>query len=311
MKKLRFVVSLTTNDNDYQIEQANAAQEAANRLGIDLEILYADNDAIQQSQQLLKIIQSNSNSHPDGILFEPVGGTALPQVARAAAAAGIGWVVMNREVEYLSDLRKNYRVPLFSISSDHEEIGRIQGQQLAALLPDGGSVLLIQGPAESVAAKLRTSGLYETKPISVQVKLMKGNWTESGAYKSVSAWLKLSTSQHTPIQVVASQNDAMAMGARKAFLEIEDLAVRDRFQKLIYLGIDGVVSTGQTWLKRGLLTATVVVPPNTTQAIEMLAHAVQTGTLPPEKTLTTPKSLPATGDLLRLRPEVKNHAAGN
>src|SRR5690349_4202743 len=130
MKKLRFVVSLTTKDNDYQIEQAHAAEEAAARVGVDIEIIYADNDAIQQSQQLLKIIQSNSESHPDGISFDPVGGTAVPQVARAAAAAGIGWVVMNREVDYLRDLRKNYRVPVFSISSDHEEIGRIQGQQL-------------------------------------------------------------------------------------------------------------------------------------------------------------------------------------
>ena len=311
MKKLRFVVSLTTKDNDYQIEQAHAAEEAAVRAGVDIEILYADNDAILQSQQLLKIIQSNADSHPDGIIFEPVGGTAFPQVARAAAVAGIGWVVMNREVDYLSDLRKNYRVPIFSISSDHEEIGRIQGQQLGMLLPNGGSVLLIQGPAESVAAKLRTSGMYETKPVSVQIKLMKGNWTEVGAYKSVSSWLKLSTSQQTPIQVVAGQNDAMAMGARKAFQEVQDLAVRDRFQNLIYLGIDGVVSTGQTWLKRGLLSATVVVPPNTRQAIEMLAHAVQTGTIPPEKTLTSPKSLPDVKDLAKARPAIKSIAAGN
>ncbi len=80
MQKLRFVASLTTNDNDYQMEQAAAAQEAAKRLNVELEILYAENDAILQSQQLLKIIQSNSGSHPDGIIFEPVGGTALPQV---------------------------------------------------------------------------------------------------------------------------------------------------------------------------------------------------------------------------------------
>src|ERR1051325_6342851 len=137
MKKLRFVLSLTTNDNDYQMEQAACAEDAARKLNVDLEILYADNDAILQSQQLLKIIQSNSDSHPDGIIFEPVGGTAMPQVAKAAAAAGIGWGVLNREVDYIPELRRNYRVPIFSISSDHEEIGRIQGKQLAALLPNG------------------------------------------------------------------------------------------------------------------------------------------------------------------------------
>ena len=216
MKKLRFVLSLTTNDNDYQMEQAACAEEAARRLNVELQIIYADNDAILQSQQLLKIIQSNSDSHPDGIIFEPVGGTAMPQVAKAAATAGIGWVVLNREVDYIAELRRNYRVPIFSISSDHEEIGRIQGKQLAALLPNGGSVFLIQGPSESLAAKQRTTGMYETKPVSIQVKLMKGNWTEASAYKAVSSWLKLSTSQQTQIDAIIAQNDVMAMGAKKA-----------------------------------------------------------------------------------------------
>ncbi len=307
MPKLRFVASLTTNDNDYQMEQAAAAQEAANKLNVDLEILYAENDAILQSQQLLKIIQSNA-AHPDGIIFEPVGGTALPQVAKAAANAGIGWVVMNREVDYLADLRRNYKIPIFSITSDHEEIGRLQGKQLGALLPNGGSVLLIQGPSENLAAKQRTTGMYETKPIGVQVKTMKGNWTEAGAYKAVSAWLKLSTSQQTPIDVIAAQNDAMAVGAKRAFQEIGDAAARARFLAAPYLGIDGVSKTGQAWLRRGLLTATIVVPTIAGQAVDMLVHAVQMGTIPPEKTLTVPRSLPIVEELAR-KPVQNAHAA--
>jgi ABC-type sugar transport system substrate-binding protein len=303
------VASFTTNDNDYHMEQAAAAQEAAHRLNVELEILYAENDAILQSQQLLKIIQSNSGSHPDGIIFEPVGGTALPQVAKAAAVAGIGWVVLNREVDYLADLRRAYKVPIFAISSDHEEIGRLQGKQLGALLPNGGSVLLIQGPSESLAAKQRTTGMYETKPIGVQVKLMKGNWTEASAYKAVSSWLKLSTSQQTPIDVIAAQNDAMALGARKAFQELGDTAARDRFLAAPYLGIDGVSKTGQAWLRRGLLNATIVVPANTGQAIDMLSHAVQAGTIPPEKTLTVPRSLPIVEELAR-KPVQNAHPAG-
>lgn len=144
MEKLRIIVALTNNDNDYQLEQAVAAQAMGQRLEVDIEVIHADNDAITQSQQLLNIIQSTVMPRPDGIVFEPVGATALPQVARAAAMAGIGWVVLNRDVEYLADLRRSYRVPAFSISSDHEEIGRIQGRQFQALLPKGGSVLYVR-----------------------------------------------------------------------------------------------------------------------------------------------------------------------
>ena len=298
MKKLQFLVSLTTDENDFQLEQAAAAQRAAELSGVNIEVWYANNDAIQQSQQLLSIIQSSSRVH-DGIIFESVGGTGYPQVARAAAAAGIGWAVLNREVSYLTDLRREFQVPVFSVSSDHEEIGRIQGQQIAALLPGGGSALLIEGPAESTAAKHRTSGLHQTKPEAAHVKTMKSNWTEAGAYRIVTSWLKLSTSLQTPLDMVVSQNDAMAIGARKAFQDIADVNVRERFARLAYLGIDGVPSTGQSWLERGLLTATVIVQPNTAIAVELLAHSLQTGTTPPEKTLTKPKSLPALNELAK------------
>jgi len=307
MKKLNLILSLTNNDNDYQLEQAVAAQEAAKRLGIDLHIVSAENDAITQSQQLLKMIQSRSEKAIDGIIFEPVGGTALPQVARAAAIAGMGWVVLNREVDYISELRRTYRVPAFTISSDHEEVGCIQGRQLAALLPKGGSVLYIQGPSESPAAKLRTAGMYDTKPADIQIKLMKGQWTEASAYRTVSSWLRLSTSHQTQIDVVAAQDDSMAIGARKAFEELPESKARDHWLSLPYLGCDGLPNSGQAWVRQGLLKATIYLPANAGQAVDMLTHALRTGTMPREQTLTVPVSIPAIESLAPLL-EAKNQA---
>ena len=157
MSKLKFLVSLTTNDNDYQAEQAASAEQASRKLGVDVAIVYADNDAINQSTQILKAIQDAPEDRPDGIIFEPVGGTALPQVARAAASAGIGWAVLNRDANYIAELRRSSKAPIFAVSADHVEIGRIQGKQCAALLPTGGSVLYIQGPSENSAAKERAA----------------------------------------------------------------------------------------------------------------------------------------------------------
>ena len=214
MKRLSFLVSLTNNDNDYQQEQAAAAEKAARRLGVDVKIIHANNDAVAQSQQLLHYVQESA-LRPDGILFEPAGGTAFPQVARAAAAAGIGWVVLNHEVDYILELRRLYKVPVFTISSNHEEIGKIQGKQFAALLPNGGRILYIEGPANSSAAKERTAGMNRTKPANIIVKSMRANWTEESAYKTVSSWLRLQTSQESHIDLVGAQDDSMAVGARK------------------------------------------------------------------------------------------------
>ena len=309
MHKLRFVVSLTTNDNDYQQEQATSAVEAAARTGVDIELLYAESDAVLQSQQLLKVIQASPESRPNGIIFEPVGGTAMPQVAKAAADAGLGWVVLNRDVEYLADLRRSFRVPIFLITSDHEEIGRIQGKQITALLPKGGSILLVQGPAESLAARQRATGMQEAKPANVQVKAIKANWTEASAHKAVSSWLKLATSQHSALDAVVAQDDSMALGARKAFQEIHDSALRERWLKVPFLGIDGMPRTGQTDVHRGLLAATIIVPTNTGTGIEMLARALNNGVNPPEKTLTAAQSFPSIEELARKRSQ-KAQASG-
>jgi ABC-type sugar transport system substrate-binding protein len=292
MKKLNFVVSLITNDNDFQMEQAAAAEETSRRLGVGLQILYADGDTILQSQQLLEIIQSRSDSHPDGIIIEPVGGTALPQVARASVAAGIGWVVINREADYLSTLRKSYRVPAFAVSSNHEEIGRIQSRQFGALLPKGGSVLYIQGPSETTAAKLRATGMYEAKPANVDVKAIRGSWTEASGHKAVSSWLRLSTSYQSHMDLIAAQNDAMAVGAKKAFQEVADSAARDRWLNVPFIGCDGVPKTGQAWVRSGLLAATVIAPPLTGQAMEMMVNAIQSGNVPSETTFVAPRSYP-------------------
>src|SRR5690348_8017084 len=296
MNNPKFLLSLTTKDNDYQQEQAKAAEEAAHRLGVDLQIIYADNDAITQSQQLLTAIQSAA-LRPTAIIFEPVGGTALPQVARAAAMAGVAWVVLNRDADYIEEFRKQYRVPLFVVTADHEEIGRIQGRQFGALLPQEGSVLYIQGPSENLAAKQRTAGMYETKPAGVQVKLMKAHWTEESAYRAISSWLRLSTSHEARIDVVAAQDDSMAAGARKAFQDNTTGTARERWISLPFLGCDGLPKTGQAWVRSGVLAATVVSPPNANHAIEMLVQASRSGTEPRERSLTPPYSFPTIPEL--------------
>ena len=292
MKTLRVLVALLTNDNDYQIEQATSATQMASKLGVEAKIVYADNDAINQSTQILKAIQAAPEERPDAVVFEPAGGTAFPQIARAAATAGVGWVVMNREANYIAELRQTCKAPVFALTSDHLETGRIQGRQFIALLPGGGSVLYIQGPSDSVAAKERLLGTMEVKPANIHFTSLKGQWTEESAQRAVRSWLKLSTSQKAHIDLIGSQNDAMAIGARKVFQEIPNEAERDRWLSLPFTGCDGLPKTGQSWLRSGLLSATIYLPPLAGQAIELLVGAYQQGKIPPERVLVSPTSIP-------------------
>ncbi len=299
MAQLNFLLSLPTDDNDYQQEQGAAAKETAKRLGVGLEVVQANNDAIKQSDQILQAVQSPADKRPDAILFEPLGATSLPQVARAASAAGIGWVVLNRNADYITGLRRTSRAPIFSVSSDHLEIGRIQGLQFAALLPQGGSVLYIQGPSENSAARERTAGMQQTKPGNVKIIMLKGQWTEESSHKAVSSWMRLSTSVTQSVGLVGAQDDSMAMGARRALQEQADEAVREKWLRIPFTGCDGLVNTGQKYVRSGALAATVIVPPNTKLALEMLVAAIREGKNQPEQMLTVPASFPGVDELTR------------
>jgi ABC-type sugar transport system substrate-binding protein len=292
MARLRFLVSLITKDNDYQIEQAGAANIAATELGVDAQIVYADNDPITQSTQLLQSIQSDPSLRPNGIVVEPIGATSFPQVAQTAITAGIGWAILSREAEYTRELRKSSTTPIFSVSADQVEVGRIQGRQVAAVLPRGGSALLIQGPSVSTVSRERLAGLQESLAPGVHVTSLRGRWTEESAYQSVCSWIRLAAAQRARIDIIVSQNDSMGMGARKAIQDTVADADRDQWLGIPIIGCDGVPRTGQAWVRTGQLTATVITPPSAGQALTMMAKALLSGASVPEHFLMPPEPFP-------------------
>jgi ribose transport system substrate-binding protein len=291
MKQLRLLLSLPGRNN-YQQEQAAAAVETASQIGATVEVIYADNDAVNQSQQILQVIQSKSNALPDAILFEPLTSTGLVRVGEAAVAAGIGWVVLNSDVDYVDRLRKSSTAPVSVVTRDHVEIGRIQARQFAALLPDGGSVLYIQGPVTSSAATQRTEGLESAKPANLRIKMLRSQWSEEDAYKTVSAWLRLSTNRAETVDLVGCQYDGIAMGARKAFQDHGNVSERDQWLKRPIAGVDGLLKEGQAWVREGILTATVVGLTTTRVAIQMLQRAISSGVQPQPRSLIELSSYP-------------------
>jgi hypothetical protein len=97
MKKSQ-VALLVVENNDYQAEQTVVAKHAAQEFEVDLQIIQTEHDAVMQSHEVLKLLHSPAEIRPDGILFEPVG-TALAQAAKIAVSKGVGWVVLNRQVD--------------------------------------------------------------------------------------------------------------------------------------------------------------------------------------------------------------------
>ena len=290
MNPLRLLVSLP-NHNHYQQEQAKAATTRGKQLGAEVQVVEADNNPVMQSQQLAEALQARTG-RPDAILVEPLTSTALVKIAEAAVAAGVGWALLNSSADYVDRLRSQPKVPVFAVTRDHTEIGRIQGKQFAALLPRGGTMLYIQGPNTSSAAVQRTLGMESTKPANITVRSLRSQWTEESACDAVRAWLRLSTSRPDSIGLVGCQYDGIARGARKAFGEVASSEERDRWIALPITGVDGLPDEGQVWVNRGELTATVVASTTTAVAVEMVIKALQSGTQPAALTALELKSYP-------------------
>jgi ABC-type sugar transport system substrate-binding protein len=296
MKKLSVVISLP-GDNRYLGEQTTAAEAAARRHRLDLKTVNAHSDPVAQSQQILEIVQSKS-SRPDAIIVEPATEAGMPRVAEAAVNAGIGWVISNARVDYLEALRKASQAPVFSISQDHSEIGRTQGRQFAAFLPEGGAVLYLRGPGTNYLAAQRAEGMESATPRTLNVKSMKIQWTEESCFQSVSSWLRLSTVHAADIDLIAAQNTDFIAGARRAFNSHSDVAERTKWLSLPCFGA-GVLNQAKPLVDRGVLTAAVITSLTMDTALEMLVKAFQSGSQPPEHSFVQASSYPSLDELAK------------
>lgn len=296
MKKLRCVVAIP-GDTMYLREQVAAAEACATRLGVELEVLSADMDAVGQGQQLLKFVQARDGLRPDAILLEPVSAAGLPRVAEAAVAAGIGWVVSNATVDYIPALRTKAKAPVFLVSQDHVGIGRIQARQIGALLPTGGTILYLRGPGMSSIASRRFEGIDGAKPKNVDLKVIKVQGASAeDAYRAVCSWLNLSTGRPDTINFIFSQNADFILGMRKAFEATTLGPDRAKWLAIPCAGV-GVVKQVKPLADQGVLTAAVLTSLTHDKALEMLVQGIKTGVQPREQTFVGAESYPSLDDL--------------
>ena len=290
----KIVVALLNEDQEFQQVQAQEARDVARRLGLELEVHFAQGHAVVQIQQLFKHIHAPEAERPLALVVEPATGDGLERVARNAVKAGVGWVLINASAAYLDALRSEHpELPIGMVGSDQKEVGRIQGQQVTRLV-GRGRVLCVQGPAESSTTQERFQGLKETLGAQHELRTLNGDWTEAGAERAVGSWLRLKTAESFRPDVVASQNDSMAVGARKALVK-----QHPDWSGIPLIGCDGLPQGGQKLVGQGQLAATIVTQSNTGSALGLLQRWLGDKKELPREMLIAPTSFP---DVEKLAP---------
>jgi len=285
----KVVVGLLTAEQDFQQLQATDARAAAARLGLGAEVAFAEGNAVVQIQQLFRHIHAPEGERPAAIVVEAAAGDGLERVAKNAVGAGIAWILVNTRASYVDGLRAAHPgLAIAMIGTDHKEVGRIQARQCRSLLPAGGRVLCVQGPEYSSVAHDRLSGLQEALGAGFEIRALSGDWTQASGERTVTSWLRLKTAEAFRPDVVACQNDSMALGARKGIAQH-----RPDWRWVPFLGCDGLPEGGQKMVAAGELAATIVTPSNTGPALEIVARWLRTREVPAREVLLAPRSHPA------------------
>jgi ABC-type sugar transport system substrate-binding protein len=290
----KVLVALLTEDQEFQQMQAADASEAGARLDLEVEVLFAENNAIVQIQQLFQAVHAAEEAQPAAIVVEAVAQAGMERVCRNALKAGIGWVMLNGALGVMGRLKEEHPdVLVSSVLADEVEIGRIQGRQARALLPSGGALLLVQGPLDAPSAEGRTQGLDEViRGTDIEVRRgLHGDWTEVSAEKAVTSWLRLKSSEVLRPDLVVCQNDAMAVGALRAMRQL-----RPEWEKVPCTGCDGLPEGGRRLVESGELEATVVKPTTTGPALELVSRAIG-GQIGSSSIVLAPRSHPPEEEL--------------
>ena len=283
---------LTDEANDFMQALADDTRAAAARHGYTLEIAFADNQAVQQIQQIYAALHGPEHERPEAVRVVPVHDTILERVARSSVAAGVAWMCLHRATGDLEAVRAAFpEVPAALVTPDHEEIGRLQGQQLIALLKHGGRVLYLQGRSGNSSVPRRAAGLREAiRGSGIEIgDTIDGNWSVAETEQAVTRWLRLMI-RHTTVHAVVCQNDAMAIGVRRAFQTVAD---RPDLMTLPVIGCDGLAHVGRALVDKRELAATVVLPLSGSVAVDLLVTAKNSGEQPPCEVVLTPQPYPA------------------
>jgi len=209
--------------------------------GVTLQFEDARSDVVKQLSQ----VESFISQKVDALIVNPVDTAATQRITKAAVAAGIPLVYVNRRPD---DLKLPQGV--VTVASDDLEAGRMQMQYLADKMGGKGDIVILLGDLANNSTTNRTKGVKEVLAKYPGIKIEQeqtGTWSRDKGMTLVNDWL----TQGRDFQAVVSNNDEMAIGAAMALKG----AGKEKGSVLI-AGVDGTPD-GLNAIKKGEMAVSV------------------------------------------------------
>ncbi|WP_406445250.1 substrate-binding domain-containing protein [Streptomyces sp. NBC_01613] len=233
-------LSLSTLNNPFFVQIRAGAQAEAKKLGVDLTVTDAQNDASQQANQLQNFTSSNLGA----IIVNPVDSDAASNSVKAADKAKIPVIAVDRGV--------NKATVDTLVASDNVAGGELSARTIGEKLGGKGKIVILQGQAGTSAARERAEGFAKGLKAYPGIKVVAQQPADFDRTKGLDVMSNL-LQAHPDVQGVIAANDEMALGAIKALGSKAGKSVQ-------VIGFDGTPD-GLTAVKKGTLYASVAQQP--------------------------------------------------
>ncbi|GHI07565.1 transporter [Streptomyces cellostaticus] len=234
-------LSLSTLNNPFFVQIRAGAQAEAKKLGVDLTVTDAQNDASQQANQLQNFTSSNLGA----IIVNPVDSDAASNSVKAADKARIPVIAVDRGV--------NQATVDALVASDNVAGGELAARTIAEKLGGRGRIVILQGQAGTSAARERAEGFTKGLKAYPGIQVLAQQPADFDRTKGLDVMSNL-LQAHPDVQGVIAANDEMALGAIKALGSKAGRSVQ-------VVGFDGTPD-GLTAVKDGTLYASVAQQPS-------------------------------------------------
>jgi ABC-type sugar transport system substrate-binding protein len=284
----------TTEADAYQVLQGESAISEAKSAGVAAEIVFAS--GFDQLRVIRKRMSDTAAPSLDAVIVEP-GSVAATGLILKELKGRAGLVLLNAWSPEVDEYARTWGagLPFGTLSTDHAELGKIQGRQANSILGERGQLLAVTGPQRSSAAVERLEGLRATLRADVTFyEALSGGWTEQDGASAFESWYGLYKTRTFRVDVIAAQSDELAVGAQAAAEAVANPAHREIFRKARVLGVDACPGYGRKLVDAGRLTASVTTPANTGEAIRALKKFWDSGRPLPLKAFTKPTPYPPT-----------------
>ena len=198
----------------------------------------ADDDSQRQMAQIRKFVKDGV----DLLIVSPNQSHTITPAVEEAYDAGIPVILFDRKID-------SPKYTAF-IGADNVEVGRIMGQFIGDYLGGKGKVVEIQGLEGSSPADDRHRGFMEALNNYPGISLLAspyGGWLQENAFDAMRAVM----ADGIRPDAVFGQNDRMALGARDALGNPEDIS---------FFGVDALPDAGLQDVIDGVLTASYLYP---------------------------------------------------